>query len=136
MHFLKFFTLLYFIQKFVVSSNATHGEVYSIQNYVLLSVIFFGYSSFLHNSNLPPLYTWNIVESGVEHHRPESNPVIQKLEDHPIKPFIFKKYDTRMYMYLVLCKHKPCFVEKYIDSWKIYIEWDFYLPDSFVRRDI
>jgi hypothetical protein len=41
-----------------------------------------------------------------------------------------------MYMYLVVCKHKPCFVEKYIDSWKIYIEWEFYLPDPFVRRDI
>jgi len=57
-----------------------------------------------------------MVESGVEYHRPKSNPVIQKLEDLPINPFIFKKYDTRMYMYLVVCKDKPCFVEKYIDS--------------------
>jgi hypothetical protein len=39
-----------------------------------------------------------MVESGVEYHRPKSNPVIQKLEDLPINPFIFKKYDTRMYM--------------------------------------
>ena len=48
-----------------------HGEVYSIQHYVInLSVtcdsLWFlsGYSCFLHR------YSWNIVESGVKHHKP------------------------------------------------------------------
>ena len=42
----------------VVSSNPTHCEVYSIQHYVIKyishlreSVVFFGYSGFLHQSN-------------------------------------------------------------------------------------
>ena len=34
------------------------------------SVIFSWYSGFLHQSNLPPRYNWNIVESGVKHHKP------------------------------------------------------------------
>jgi hypothetical protein len=34
------------------------------------SVVFSGYSSFLHQSNWPPRYNWNIVENGVKHHKP------------------------------------------------------------------
>ena len=45
----------------VVSLNPVHGEVYSIQYYVVFS----GYSSFLHQLNLPPGYNSNSVESGV-----------------------------------------------------------------------
>jgi hypothetical protein len=33
------------------------------------SVIFSRYSSFLHQYNWPPRYNWNIVESGVKHHK-------------------------------------------------------------------
>ena len=32
------------------------------------SVVFSGYSGFLHQKNWPPRYNWNIVESGVKHH--------------------------------------------------------------------
>ena len=35
----------------VVSSNTFHGEVYSIQHYVIK-------------------FVWNIVESGIKHHKP------------------------------------------------------------------
>ena len=35
---------------------------------------FFGYSSFLHQWNWPPRYTWNIFASGIKHHNP--NPVL------------------------------------------------------------
>ena len=34
------------------------------------SVVFSGSSGFLHQYNWPPLYNWNIVESGVKHHKP------------------------------------------------------------------
>ena len=56
----------------VVSSNPVHGEVYSIQLYVIkfvsdlrqvggfLRVLWFP----------PPRYNWNIVESGPKHHKP------------------------------------------------------------------
>ena len=58
----------------VVSSNPVHGEVYSIQHYVIKFVSdlrqvvgFLRYSGFLHQENWPPPYTcsWNIVESGI-----------------------------------------------------------------------
>ena len=43
-----------------VSSNPVH---------CVYSVVFYGYSGFLHQQNWPPRYNWNIVESGVEHHK-------------------------------------------------------------------
>ena len=35
------------------------------------SVVLSGYSSFLQQENWPPWYSWNIVESGVKHHKPK-----------------------------------------------------------------
>ena len=60
----------------VVSSNPVHGEVHSIQYYVIkfvsdlqhVRVVFSGYSGYLHQWNWLPRYNWNIVESGVKHH--------------------------------------------------------------------
>jgi hypothetical protein len=40
------------------------------------SVVFCGYSGFLHRLNWPPRYNWNMVESGVKHHTP--NPIVKK----------------------------------------------------------
>jgi hypothetical protein len=34
-----------------------------------LAVVFSWYSGFLHQWNWPPRYSWNIVESGVKHHK-------------------------------------------------------------------
>ena len=34
------------------------------------SVVFSGYTGFLHQWNWPPRYNWNIVESGIKHHKP------------------------------------------------------------------
>jgi hypothetical protein len=57
----------------VVSSNLSHGKVYLIQHYVIKLVsdfvVFSGYSGFLHQQNWMPRYNWNIVESGVKHHK-------------------------------------------------------------------
>ena len=60
-----------------MSSNPAHGEVYSIQHYGIKflvtcdrSVVFFGYSGFLHQWNLQLKYNWNIVESDVKHPNP------------------------------------------------------------------
>ena len=36
------------------------------------SVVFFWYFGFLHQNNWLPLYSWNIVESGIEYHNPNS----------------------------------------------------------------
>ena len=38
------------------------------------SVVSSGYSSFLHQWNWPPRHNWNIVESGVKHHKPNPYP--------------------------------------------------------------
>ena len=61
----------------VVSLNPIHGEVYSMQNYVIKFVSdlqqfggFLKYSDFLHQWNWLPRYNWNIVESGFKHHPP------------------------------------------------------------------
>ena len=37
-------------------------------------VVFSGYSGFLHQWNGPPRHNWNIVESGVKHHKPTHYP--------------------------------------------------------------
>ena len=34
------------------------------------SVVFYVYSGFPHQYNWPPRYSWNIIESGVKHHKP------------------------------------------------------------------
>jgi hypothetical protein len=59
----------------VVSSNLDQGEVYNIMWWSLSvtcnrSVVFSGSSGFLHQYNWLPRYDWNIVESGVKHHKP------------------------------------------------------------------
>ena len=44
------------------------------------SVLFSGYSGFLHQYNRLPRYNWNIVESGVKHHSPSlSYKIVQNL---------------------------------------------------------
>jgi hypothetical protein len=65
----------------VVSSNLAHGEMYSIQHYLIKFVsdlrqseVFSRYSSFLHQQNWPPRYNCNIVESDVHHNNP--NPFV------------------------------------------------------------
>jgi hypothetical protein len=51
----------------VVSSNPPHGEVYSMQHYVIKLIN----SGFFHQLNWPPGYNWNIVDSGIKHHNPK-----------------------------------------------------------------
>jgi len=69
------FTLFYisYLTK-VVCSNPVHGEVYSIQQYVIKFVSDLrqagGFLRFPPSKNLPPRYSWNIVKSGVKHHKP------------------------------------------------------------------
>jgi hypothetical protein len=45
------------------------------------SVVFSGYSGFLHQKNWLPRYNWNIVESGTKHHKhkPNKKLVLMKL---------------------------------------------------------
>ena len=63
----------------VVSSNPVHGDVYSIQHYVINFISELrqvgGFPQVL---RFPPpinltIYNWNSVESGVLHHKPKSN---------------------------------------------------------------
>ena len=60
----------------VVSSNPVHGELYSVQYYVIKFVSdFWQVGGFLRILRFPqPIklttrYNWNIVESGVKHHQ-------------------------------------------------------------------
>ena len=62
--------------------NTTNvGEAYSIQHFVIKChwfavgqcFFFFMYTGFLHQEIWPPRYNWNIVESGVNHHKGERN---------------------------------------------------------------
>ena len=60
----------------VMSSNPVHGEVYSIQHYVIKFVSDFRQvGSFLRVPRFPPpnktYRHWNIVESGVTYHKPK-----------------------------------------------------------------
>jgi hypothetical protein len=66
----------------VVSSCPVHGEVYSMQPYVIKFVSdlrqvggFLLVVRFPLPLNWPPRYTWNIVESGVKHHNPNPYPI-------------------------------------------------------------
>ena len=55
----------------VVSSNPTHGEMYSIQHYVIKFVgDLLQVCGFLWVLQSPLLYNWNIVESGIKHYNP------------------------------------------------------------------
>jgi hypothetical protein len=55
----------------VVSLNPVHGEVYSIQHYVIKFVSDLRHvGGFLRKLQFPPRYNWNIVESGIKHHKP------------------------------------------------------------------
>jgi len=54
----------------VVSSNPTHDEMYSIQHYVIMFVSDL-VGGFLLQWNWTPWYSWNIVESGIKHHKPK-----------------------------------------------------------------
>ena len=56
----------------VVSLNPIHGEVYLIQHYVIKFVNDMRQvGGFLRVLWFPPPYNWNIVESGIKHHKPE-----------------------------------------------------------------
>jgi hypothetical protein len=61
----------------VVSLKPIHGEVYSIQHYMIKFVSnlqqvggFLWVLRFPPPKNWPPRYNWNIVESGVKYHKP------------------------------------------------------------------
>ena len=51
------------------------AHIYHIKKSVTCnkSVVFSGYSGFLHQWNWPPWYNLNIVESGIKHHKPNSS---------------------------------------------------------------
>jgi hypothetical protein len=56
-------------------ANRIHGEVYSIQHYVIKwfaagRLFSPGTPVSLTQLNWPPLYNWNIVESGAKQHKP------------------------------------------------------------------
>jgi hypothetical protein len=61
------------------------------------SVVFSGYSSFLHQQNWPPRYNWNIVESGIKHHKPK--PQFQKHWDIVTWNF----HSSRDYLLMCAC---------------------------------
>ena len=69
-----------------MSSNPVHGKAYSIQYYVIKFVSdLWQVGGFLRVLRFPPpikppRYNWNIVESGIKHHKPYLNWIDQKLK--------------------------------------------------------
>ena len=65
----------------VVSSNLAEARctrynnmLWSLSVICDRSVVFSGYSGFLHQLNWPPRYNWHIAESGVKHHKSTNQP--------------------------------------------------------------
>ena len=58
-------------------------------------LVFSGYSGFLHQWNWQPRYNWNIVESGVEHHKtnqPTNQPIVMNTAELRINKQISVNY--------------------------------------------
>jgi hypothetical protein len=58
-------------------------------------LVFSGYSGFLHQWNWQPWYNWNIVESGVEHHKtnqPTNQPIVMNTAELRINKQISVNY--------------------------------------------
>ena len=78
------FTTIY---KKATSSNPAHDEVYSIIRLCdkvcqwLLADRWFSLGTLVSSTNKTdlPRYNWNIVESGIKHHNPPPNPIIDNL---------------------------------------------------------
>jgi hypothetical protein len=83
-----------------VSSNPTHGRMYSIQHYVIKFI-----SGLPRVLRFPPRYNWNIVESGIKHHKPNQT-----------KPINLWKYIT---MQNVVCFSSPSLIKLHLLHWKI-----------------
>ena len=59
----------------VVSLNPAHGELYSIQHYVIKFISELQHvGGFLRVLRFPPQYNRNLVKSGVKHHNPDHSP--------------------------------------------------------------
>jgi hypothetical protein len=58
------------------------------------SVVFSGFSGFLNQLNWPPRYNWNIVESGIKHHKPKpwSHRNLEKLPFNIVGSFVSQLY--------------------------------------------
>ena len=72
-----------------MSLNPTHGDVYSIQHYVIKVISdlrqvcgFSGYSDFLYQWKWRPRYSWNIVESGIKHHDPNPQTSFSRVSNY------------------------------------------------------
>jgi hypothetical protein len=77
----------------VVSSNATHDEMYSIQHYVIKFVSdLWQVAVFLHQYDWPPRYSWNIVESGVKHHNPHNLSIVYCIREIQIGFSLYKLF--------------------------------------------
>ena len=98
------------VSTYVVSSNTVHGEVFSIQHYVIQFVSdlrqvggFFPSSSYLHQQNWPPRYNWNIVESGDKHHKLSNPQICQERYTRFYQYCTFKCLQEQKYVIRVIC---------------------------------
>jgi hypothetical protein len=77
-----------------MSSKSVHGEVYSMQHYVITFVSDLRrVGGYLRVLRFPPRYNWNIVESGAKHHKP--NRQVQ-----------FSPRSTPTFLFTVECQRK------------------------------
>jgi hypothetical protein len=102
------------------------------------SVVFPGYSGFLHLLNWPPRYNWNIVESGVKHH--QTNKPWKKLNSnftYPLQhePLIWLTSKT-MKIY-----HRRFILREWISQSNITSKFDArcdekFINDSMITKDL
>jgi len=68
-------------------------------------VVFSGYSGFLHQENWPQRYNWNIVESGVKHHKPTKSSdmkIFKQLRRRQIRVItVLQTVDKLIQMFLI-----------------------------------
>ena len=61
---------------------------------------------FLHKWNWPPRHNWNIVESGVNHHKPKPNPVI--VQKQTVGKFAYRRKNTSIDFKWMKWQHISC----------------------------
>ena len=93
------------------------------------SVDFFGYSGFLHQSNCPPRYIWNIVESDVKHHSSNSHPYAYNINtiSSVASSLVFNTLCAQQSFFYSLCLCTIYYVNGHCGQWVSLAKLRFYI---------
>jgi len=95
------------------------------------SVVFSGYSSFLHQKNWLPRYNWNIVEGGIYHH--STNPYIYIICTLTQDPglMVIKHLNTIFYSCSIIVKSEQSIYLKQCFSFGVHVQTHALILKSF-----